>query len=175
MYRPEKDGIDHINAYSKARTRIGRKLTNYARSPFKHRILGEFVSMEGFWFWLASGRQYNNLRKVHGYDAHMLGIMCLKNIDYENVVDDQFKKWVKEATEAKFRQNTDLLQGLVETGDLPIVHYYYDYKNPVLEDAKVEYLQRHQWQMDIIMDIRKKTQDWMKRKGITDVSNYEFK
>lgn len=175
MYRPEKDGVDHINAYSKARTKVGRRLTNYARTPFEHRILGKFESMEGFWFWLASGRQYNRLRTVSGFNAHELGRVCLENIEYEKVVDDKFKKWIKEATEAKFRQNTDLLQELIETGDLPIVHYYYDYKNPVLSEAKVEYLPQHQWQMEIIMEIRSKTQAWMKSKGITDVSNFNFK
>jgi len=173
-FRPENDGIDHINAYSKARTKVGRLLTNYARSPFKHKTFGEFESMEGFWFWLASGRQYNRLRKLHGYDANQLGRICLENINYEEVVDDRFRTWIEEATKAKLRQNTDILQMLVETGDLPIVHYYYDYKNPVLTEAKVTFLPQHQWQMEIVMDVRKKTQEWMKRKGIVDISKYKL-
>lgn len=175
MYTPDKDGIDHINAYSKARTPIGRKLTNYAHSPFDHPIFGHFESMEGFWFWLASGRQYNKLRELHGYKANQLGRVCLLEINYEEVVDQRFKRWIKEATEAKFRQNSQLLQELVETGDLPIVHYYYDYKERDLTKAKVDYLPQHQWQMEIIMDIRRKTQEWMKKKGITNISNYNFK
>lgn len=175
MYTPDKDGIDHINAYSKARTAVGRKLTNYAHTPFDHPIFGHFESMEGFWFWLASGRQYNKLRELHGYKANQLGRVCLLDINYEEVVDSRFKKWIKEATEAKFRQNSELLQQLVETGDLPIVHYYYDYKERDLTKAKVDYLPQHQWQMEIIMDIRSKTQKWMEKKGIKNISNYNFK
>lgn len=174
-YRPENDGIDHINAYSKARTKVGRMLTNYAHTPFSHRTFGHFESMEGFWFWLASGRQYNNLRRVHGFKAHELGRVCLQGIDYEKVVDDRFRRWVKEATEAKFRQNTVLLQMLVDTGDLPIVHYYYDYKERDLTKARVDFLPQHQWQMDIIMEIREKTKEWMEKRGIADISNYQFK
>lgn len=176
MYRPEKDGIDHINAYSKARTAIGRRLTNYAHAPFDHRLFGHFESIEGFWFWLASGRQYNKLKELHGFQAHELGRVCLENIDYDSVVSDpKFRKWIREAIECKFRQDTTLLQGLIETGDLPIVHYYYDYKNPVIEEARVEYLPQHQWQMDIVMEIRERTQKWMKEKGVSDISKHSFK
>lgn len=174
-YRPERDGVDHINAYSKAQTKVGRMLTNYAHTPFDHPTFGHFESMEGFWFWLASGRQYNNLRKVHGFKAHELGRVCLQGINYEEVVDKRFRRWIKEGTESKLRQNTDLLQMLVDTGDLPIVHYYYDYKERDLTKARVEFLPQHQWQMDIIMDIREKTQKWMKNKGIKDISQYQFK
>lgn len=175
MYRPERDGVDHINAYSKARTKVGRLLTNYAHTPFDHKIFGHFESMEGYWFWLASGRQYNNLRKVSGFKAHELGRVCLQGIDYERVVDDRFHEWIKEGTEAKLRQNTDILQLLIETKDLPIVHYYYDYKERDLTKAMVNYLPQHQWQMEIIMEIRKKTKIWMDSKGITDISKYNFK
>lgn len=175
MYRPENDGIDHINAYSKARTKIGRKLTNYSKSPFEHHLFGNFESMEGFWFWLASGKQYNNLRKVYGFNAHELGRVCLNEMTYNNTENSVFRKHIIEATEAKFRCNPDLLQELVNTGDLPIVHYYYDYKERDLQKAKVTYLERHQWQMDVIMDIRSKTQKWMKEKNITDISAYNLK
>ena len=174
-YRPENDGVDHINAYSKARTKVGRLLTNYSHTPFTHKVFGHFESMEGFWFWLASGKQYNRLRKVHGYDANQLGRVCLQNMNYEDTVDHNFRRWIEEATKAKFRQNTELLQMLIETGDLPIVHYYYDYKEIDLTKAKVKFLPQHQWQMDIIMQIRKDTKSWMKEKGITDISKYTFK
>ena len=175
-YRPISDGIDHINAYSKGRTKIGRKLTNFAHSPFNHHIYGHFESLEGFWYWFITGMQYNNLRKVHGFTAKELGRVCLgdskpilklkKNQSFEDVIID--------VTKCKLRQNTDILQMLVETGDLPIFHYYYDYKNPDINDAKVEYSASYQWQMDAIMDIRKKTKEWMIRKNIKSIKNYKF-
>ena len=175
LYTPDKDGITHINVYSKAQTLAGRKLTNYARSPFRHRLFGEFESMEGFWFWLASGKQYNRLRKLSGFQAHQIGRIVCKDIDYDKVKNDRFQEHIIEATKAKLRQNTDILQLLVETGDLILVHYYYDYNEIDLTKAKVTYLPQHQWQMDVLMDIRKQTQDWMKKKRITNVSGYSFK
>lgn len=175
MYRPENDGIDHINAYSKARTPLGRKLTNYAHTPFEHPLFGHFESMEGFWFWLASGKQYNRLRKLHGFAAHELGRVCLQDLTDTEYADDRFYEHIEIATKAKFRQNIELLEGLVNTGDLPIVHYYYDYKEIDVTKAKVNYLPQHQWQMEIIMQIRKNTQEWMKKKGLKTLKNVKLR
>lgn len=174
LYTPDKDGITHINVYSKARTLAGRKLTNYAESPFKHPLFGHFQSMEGFWFWLASGKMYNKLRELSGFKAHQIGIIACNGIDYESVKDERFFEHIIEGTKAKLRQNTDILQLLVETGDLPLVHYYYDYQEINLEKAKVTYLPQHQWQMKVLMDIRKATKEWMKNKGIKSVVGYNF-
>lgn len=176
MYVPINDGKDHINAYSKARTKIGRKLTNFANTPFVHPKYGNFESIEGFWFWLVSGKQYHKLKELSGFSASELGRVCLTNIDYDSVVKtESFRNEIKEAIKLKLRQNTDILQGLVETGDLPIVHYYYDYNNPDIEKASVRYLPKHQWQMDILEDIREITKKWMKDKGIEDISKIKFK
>lgn len=176
-FRPITDGIDHINAYSKGRTPIGRKLTNFAHTPFDHPIYGHFESLEGFWFWFITGMQYNNLRKVHGYQAKELGRVCLG--DSPPIIKlkkgQTFQDVIIDVTKCKLRQNTDVLQMLVETGDLPIFHYYYDYKSMNLEDAKVEYLKEYQWHMDAIMEIRKQTQEWMKRKNIKSIKNFKFK
>ncbi len=173
LFTPDKDGIDHINVYSKARTLAGRRLTNYAESPFSHPLYGDFNSMEGFWFWLYSGRQYNALRKVHGFKAHELGRVCIANIEPPKDME-RFKDKIREATKAKLRQNIDILQLLVETGDLKLVHYYYDYSERDLSKAKVTYLKRHQWQMDTLMEIRKQTQEWMKKKNIKELKKEMF-
>jgi len=175
LYTPDKDGITHLNVYSKAQTLAGRKLTNYAKSPFTHRLFGDFESMEGFWFWLASGKQYNRLRKLSGFQAHQIGRIVCQGLDYDAVDTEKFRSHIIEATKTKLRQNTDILQLLVETGDLHLVHYYYDYNEIDLTKAKVTYLKKHQWQMDVLMDIRKQTQAWMKKKNITNVSGYIFK
>ena len=173
LYTPDKDGVTHINVYSKAQTLTGRKLTNYAKSPFRDPLFGEFESMEGFWFWLSSGKQYNHLRKLSGFKAHHLGkIVCNENSF--TMDEEKFKNYITIATKAKLRQNKDILQMLVETGDLPLVHYYYDYNEIDLSKAKVTYLKKHHWQMELLMEIREKTQIWMKKNRIVDVRNLNF-
>lgn len=42
-YTPDNDGITHINLYSKSRTVLGRQLSNFAHSPFKHPKYGELL------------------------------------------------------------------------------------------------------------------------------------
>lgn len=171
LYTPNKDGIDHINVYSKALTEAGRKLTNYSHAPFDHPLYGKFESMEGFWFWLSSGKQFNKLRNLHGFKANQLGkIVCSKG----SVKIDNFKEIILEAMRVKLRQNPHILQLLVETGDLPLVHYYYDYNELDLSKSKVTYLKKYQWQMDELMKVREKTQKWMKEKNILDISNYKL-
>ena len=172
-FTPDKDGVNHINVYSKAITLAGRKLTNFSHAPFDHPIYGHFESMEGFWFWLSSGKQFNKLRELSGFQANQLGqIVCSKF--KTDLSEEEFKSIITSATKEKLKQNKDILQLLVDTGDLPIVHYYYDYQERDLSKAKVRYLKKHQWQMDVIMEVRKKTQDWMLRKGITNILDENF-
>ncbi len=66
-FKPENDGIDHINVYSLGKTNLGAKLSNF----YKHTIVltsddidaaierkghyperTEFESIEGLWYWL---------------------------------------------------------------------------------------------------------------------------
>lgn len=35
-FKPEMDGIDHINVYSKGKTELGKLLSNFARTPFEN-------------------------------------------------------------------------------------------------------------------------------------------
>jgi hypothetical protein len=68
---PSEDGIGHINVYSKAKTKLGRELSNFSFSPFTHPEDGKFNSIEGYWYWL--GCKQEKLRKVWGYAAKRLG------------------------------------------------------------------------------------------------------
>lgn len=51
MIDHNKDGIDHINIYSKGRTALGRFLSNFAQAEIETED-GEFASIEGYWYWL---------------------------------------------------------------------------------------------------------------------------
>lgn len=115
--KPSEDGITHINAYSKSQTELGRLLSNFALTPFVHPKYGSFKSLEGFWYWAATGKVNDNLKNVYGYSAKTLGKT------YSRVQNDNFEKDIIEATKCKIEQNSNL-KCLLEKNTLPIVHYY---------------------------------------------------
>lgn len=118
MIDPEKDGIDHINIYSKGKTELGRFLTNFAHTPFEHPIDGKFESIEGYWYWLTC--QNDALRKVYGFQAKKLG-RDLGGKDW--VEDPMFEYKIKTAILAKLDANPDIVLDLIDS-DLPFKHYY---------------------------------------------------
>jgi len=141
VYTPVNDGIDHINVYSKARTKIGVALSNFALTPFDHPKHGKFQSVEGFWYWLATGKQHEELRTLYGYKAKEIGKK------FPRVQIDDFIPEIKKALLLKFEQNKELAQDLART-TLPLTHYYYygDIHNAkVIPETKatwfVEYLE----------------------------------
>lgn len=126
-YGPLTDGIDHINIYSKGRTILGRSLTNFAHCGFQHPDHGHFNSVEGFWYWLATGKQFDDLRTLSGFQAKEVG-RKYPRIDIKN-----FKQEIKEALLCRLESDPRLKAQLAES-DLPFTHYYY-YGNP--ENCKV--------------------------------------
>lgn len=57
-----------INIYSKSDSELGRLLSNFARTPFEkngHR----FESVEGWWYWYTTGKQYEHLKSLYGWKA----------------------------------------------------------------------------------------------------------
>lgn len=66
MIDPKKDGIDHINIYTKGATEIGRLLTNL--SPVEiNSSLGRFKTLEGLIYFL--GCFDNRLRYTDGFGS----------------------------------------------------------------------------------------------------------
>lgn len=51
MFDCQKDGIDHINVYSKGKTALGRFLSNFAQVDLETKN-GNFSSVEAYWYWL---------------------------------------------------------------------------------------------------------------------------
>lgn len=141
-FDPDKDGVDHINVYSHGRTALGRKLTNFANTPFKHPQYGWFSSVEGLWYFIKSGMKHDNLRRLYGASAKAQGIQfAVVPMD-----EDEFRKIIREAIHAKVMQNPDLYKEFIES-ELPFVHYY-------VYGSKVIPKDKHHWQMEYLEQLR---------------------
>lgn len=117
MWKPENDGIDHLNVYSKGKTKLGRLLTNFARTPFVCED-GQFNSVEGYWYWLGCGNEA--LRTAIGFEA--------KKIGRESGAPDwistaEFQGKIKAAIKAKLEYNPTIMNDL-KACKLPLTHYY---------------------------------------------------
>lgn len=115
---PELDGVDHVNVYSKGRTWLGRMLSNFARTPFRHPAHGAFDSVEGFWYWLSC--RDDRLRYVAGYPAKRLG----RELGGEDWLDgEDFREEIRLALLSKLDQTPELW-GALQDNHLPLAHYY---------------------------------------------------
>ena len=132
-YNPLEDGLTHINVWSKGKTELGRLASNFAHTPFMHPVHGHFSSVEGFWYWLSTGKQFNELRSLYGYDAKKAAqIIKEKAEEAHNAGDQNAGKWphvddfnaqIKKAILCKVQQ-TPRLQQLLKESTLPLAHYY---------------------------------------------------
>lgn len=128
MFTPSTEGLDHINAYSKSRTELGRLLSNFEKSPFTCED-GQFESIEGYWYWLIAPEGHpkrEELRGLHGFLAKKIG----REISQKGWCDDEtFKLKIKKALWHKTKSNSRLKELLLKN-NLPIVHYYSYGDNP---------------------------------------------
>jgi hypothetical protein len=144
QFNPNTDGIDHINVYSKGSTKLGRDLSNFAAIGIVHPEYGKFASIEGFWYWLATGLRYDELRYLSGYKAKQLG----KTLPKSHLAN--FKAIIKEGLKLKLEQHLDLFKALKES-TLPLTHYYWygDIDNP-----KIVIPSDSQWILDYLTELR---------------------
>ena len=149
---PKDDGKTHINCWSKGRTALGRELSNFANTPFKHPKYGNFVSVEGFWYWLATGQTDDKLRRLYGLSAKSYGSK-LTTVPMEPSV---FQKTICEAIRCKIAQNKNLRKAFAES-TLPFRHYFTYGKH---EDVVVEQ-EKHAWQMVFLETLRKQYKDYL--------------
>lgn len=145
-FLPINDGIDHINVYSKGQTPIGRKLSNFARTPFIYNNL-EFQSVEAAWYFFKTGQIHHFLRDLHGFEAKDKGSK-LERVEYP-----EFNNTILECIRCKFRQNKYLLEEFART-TLPLDHYYY-YGNK--SNPKVIRLPQYGWMIQELEKIREIT------------------
>ncbi len=117
MIDPEKDGIDHINVYSKGETKLGRALSNFAELPFKHPLYGKFASMEGYWYWVKTGKMHEHFREYSGFYAKKVGKQ------YEAIKNPNFELDIRQGIKCKLYQRPNLFRDLLNN-NLPLKHYY---------------------------------------------------
>lgn len=129
----KKDGIDHINIYSKGKTELGRKLTNFADIEFTHPEFGYFRTIEGFWYWL--GCRNNDLRLVDGPTAKRVG-RELGAADW--LPEGKFRDYIKEALVLRFKQHPELEQEFLKS-TLPLTHYY-EYNGKVVKVPQAKWI-----------------------------------
>lgn len=135
MINPDKDGIDHINIYSKGKTDLGRFLTNFSYSKIET-VDGSFCSIEGYWYWLSCKDE--KLRKVYGFMAKKLGREC-GGKDWIN--SNEFKTKILSAIDNKLN-NYPKFKKELENCKLPLKHYYV-YGNKVIEPKDGRWILDH--------------------------------
>ena len=131
-YDPEQDGTTHINIYSKGHTEIGKFLSNFTAVPIETLDDGDFASIEGYWYWLTTDPdepRRDELRRLSGFAAKKIG-RELRAADWRK--DAEFVKKITYAIEFKVTNNANVCGALLDTGDLPLVHYY-DYNSKIVE------------------------------------------
>lgn len=141
---PVLDGITHINIYSKAATKLGRSLSNFAPIGFDHPEYGRFSSIEGFWYWLGTGCKHDKLKLLSGYEAKKYGRTL------ERVKIDGFEDKIKVALKLKIEGHPDLKKAFTES-TLPFKHYYY-YGEP--SNAKVINVENCDWILEYLHVLR---------------------
>ena len=148
----ENDGIDHINIYSKGKTEIGRRLSNFAFAPFTLPEEGRFASIECYWYWLllqsldkslysvAVKRAEEELRPLSGFGAKKLGRELLpKGFLYAPELQLEFRNKIKNAFCAKLNYHPEIKE-LLRESILPFAHYY-------VFNGKVINSSSHNWQV----------------------------
>lgn len=159
-FDPSDDGVTHINVWSKGRTELGRLLSNFAHTPFKHPEYGYFASVEAFWYWLSLGQTNNELRGLYGYQSKQAGKLIreevLKHSKLPRVED--FEAKIKKAILCKIEQNEGLAE-LLRVSELPLSHYYV-WGTP--ENFKQTYPEEYAWIHEYISDVR----DYLKKSAV---------
>ena len=145
---PKYETIDHINIYSKSRSPLGRALSNFFHSNFKHPQHGNFASVEGFYYWLLTGEKYDDIRELHGYIAKRYG----ETLPVVRKLDKKFKLEIQEAIAYKIIQNL-YIQKLLINSTLPLAHYYY-YGDAMHKPKIVDRYKEHSYMVHAIEEIR---------------------
>jgi hypothetical protein len=142
------DGVTHINVYSQGETHLGRWLSNFTKSPITIPGEGDFISIEGYWFWLLT--EDERFRALHGFQAKRLG----KILKAGHKFVDDFENKIKKAIDIKLKSNLNLCKILCDS-DLPLCHYY------VYGDKKID--AGYEWIIEHIEERRKLLREYFKK------------
>ena len=148
-FNPVLDGVEHINAYSKGRTHLGRLLSNFAHTPFTVPD-GTFASVEAYWYWLGCQDPHRDeLMPMHGPEAKRHGRLLRERGGGQTL--DDFQAHIKTALEAKISQNSTV-SDLLAASSVPIVHYY-------VTPSGVRVPPMHQWVWRHVEKIRERLKE----------------
>lgn len=114
-----EDGVTHINIYSKAKTDLGKWLSNFTHEPFTMPHKGEFNTIEGYWYWLQCGD--NRLRTLNGFKCKELGKQLID--EKSSALPPKFVDNIKAALDLKLKVNNTRPHQFSESY-LPFCHYY---------------------------------------------------
>lgn len=151
MFEPMYEGTDHINIYSKSSLKLGRALSNFAHTPFTHPELGEFESMEGLYYYLKTGQQFEELRNLYSWVAKKVGTELVKQLGKENC-SELNEDLLIDCLYCKVEQNRSL-QVMLMKSNLPFAHYYY---YGAINNCKVVDAPNGDWLIDGYTEIRYK-------------------
>lgn len=140
--KSQDDGVTHINVYSKAQTELGRFLSNFSDSYTLTDGDGQFRTIEGYWYWLSTKDE--RLRHYPGYMCKKIG-RELGGKDW--LSEDEFQRKIMYAITVKIVSHLEMSKRLVETGSLPLTHYY-------VYGDKLIFVQQAQWIIQLIDRIR---------------------
>lgn len=134
--------------WSKARTELGQLLSNFTQLTFTHPDHGCFASVEGFWYWLATGKLHAQLKRMYGFSAKSMG----KRLPGVLMDEHTFHSEIKAAIRCKIEQTPRLKQLFTESF-LPFEHYYVfnvGAENEHVRDTR----DKHGWQMEYLETLR---------------------
>lgn len=137
---PNNDGVTHINIYSRSNSPLGKFLSNFEYTPFKHPVYGNFDSVEGFWYYIATGCKHDELRKLYGTSAKTYGKSLIR-VEIPN-----FHEIIKSAIECKIEQHP-IMKAKLLFNKLPLTHYFV-FKGGVVVDQP-----RFAWQVRFIEEL----------------------
>ena len=120
---PDNDGVDHVNIYSRGKTKLGKFLSNFANTPISLPE-GDFQSIEGYWHYLGvpdgiPGKE--TLKHLSGYKAKELGNRLRGT--YGTVRRPDFKDKIRYAIRTKLVAYKDKWIDS-QYRDFPLEHYY---------------------------------------------------
>ena len=117
MWDPSDDGVTHVNVYSKAKTALGRWMSNWAEELIPTED-GDFLTIEGYWYWL--GCRDERLRTTSGWPSKQLGRELERTHKVEH---EEFMRKIKHALTVKMSVRPDMREAMKEIA-LPFTHYY---------------------------------------------------
>lgn len=163
MYSPEDDGKTHVNVYSKSKSLLGRKLSNFNPEPVCVGSDGLFKCLEGYWYWLRITlhdpewfKQHpifeHQLRNARGFEAKKLGRAHCATLKIPNTkeVSEVFKTKFKVAMRQKLLQHNTVKELLLDN-TLPFTHYYVIEKDNKTISVPVK---THLWQLDYWKELK---------------------